>query len=117
MREDVKYRLAESTTKHCKIGRSAIELAQSYIQSWGAYQRHDIPNSALHVKSLNTLNTDHATLRSQCRELDESSISFHDLANLIQSAQQDTIDLCRRDYCILHEDSCPGYELVYLLLR
>jgi hypothetical protein len=69
------------------------------------------------MKPVNTLNADHATLRRQCRKLDESAICLHDLSNLIQSAQQDAIDLCSRDYSIFHEDSCPGYELVYLLLR
>lgn len=84
---------------------------------FGAYQRHEIPDCAFNMQTLGSLNTDEVSLGSQSRELNEGAVGFHNLANLIQSAQQNAVNLGSRNRGILHEDSRSRNQLVNFPLR
>lgn len=80
------------------------------------YQGHDVSHRALYVKTLHTLDSDLVALGSKRWELDKGAVGLHDLANLVQSAKQDAINLGSRNHSILHKDSCAAYKFVDLLL-
>lgn len=67
----------------------------------GTYQSHDLPHSALHVEDFGALHPDQATLASQLWKENVGAIHLHDLADLIQAVEQNTINLMRRDHNIL----------------
>lgn len=85
-----------------------------YIQD--TYQVHHVSNSSLNVKSLDTLDPNHVALRSKGWELYERAIGLHDLLYLVQSTQQDTVNLGCGNNSVFHENSCPVNQLVDLLL-
>lgn len=94
-----------STTTRCKIALPANFVSQSKEQwSCVTYHQHELPNCSFYVEAFNSLDSDHAALRSKSWELDECSVCLHDLTNLVHSSQENAVDLSGGHMSIFHEE-------------
>ena len=87
-----------------------------YEASLMTYESHNITDSPLDMKTLNTLNPHQVALGTKLWEQNESAVRLHDFPDLIQAAQQDTVDLGRRNHAVLHEQSRSLDQFMDLLL-
>jgi hypothetical protein len=65
------------------------------------------------MKVLNALNAHRILPGSEWGEHDERAITLDDLPHFVHSAEQDTVDLGRRDLNILHENSQTVQQFVH----
>ncbi len=86
------------------------------MQKYNSYQKHDVTDGPLNVKSFNSLDADQITRRAELREEDEGAIHFHDLSDLVQACEKDAVNLWWRHNTVLHEQSCRRRQLVNLCL-
>lgn len=89
---------------------------QSHVLST-SYQSHDFPDGPLDVQDLSALNADKAPLAAQLWEENVGSVHFHHFADLIQTIEQDIVDLARIDNDILDVDFHTQDQFPQLLLR
>lgn len=76
--------------KHNRTGRPELLVSAYQVKSGtneNTYKRHDLLHGTLNVKSFNTLDSNHVTLRGQRREHDVGAIGLHDLPNLVHPSK------------------------------
>lgn len=102
----------------CRIGppaRVSIRCIASYT-SVGAYQGHDLPHGPLHVEDLGSLNSNQTALASQLGEQHVGAIGLHHLADLIQTVEENVVDLVRGEHDVLDIDLHTHDQFPQLLL-
>lgn len=81
------------------------------------YQSHDLPHGALDVQHFGALNTNQTPLGTELRKEDVGAVHLHHLADLVQTVEQDVVDLVRVDNDILDVDLHAHHKFLKLLLR
>lgn len=67
------------------------------------HQCHHFPHCPFDVENIGALNTNHSILAAHLREQNIGTIHFHDLADLVQPAKQNVVDLGVRNGNIFAE--------------